>query len=107
MTSGVTREGLDELRTLIVDRLDLRRSSLSADTLVLAPRQETALRTARTRLEDAVHLLERMGSDQVDDLPELVAGLLRESLDAIGEINGVISPDEILDRVFSTFCIGK
>jgi tRNA U34 5-carboxymethylaminomethyl modifying GTPase MnmE/TrmE len=39
--------------------------------------------------------------------PELIAGLLRAALDAIGTIAGPVHPDDVLGLVFSRFCIGK
>lgn len=39
--------------------------------------------------------------------PEFVAIDLREALAAVGEITGRIDTEDILDRVFSTFCLGK
>ncbi|KAF1712334.1 tRNA uridine-5-carboxymethylaminomethyl(34) synthesis GTPase MnmE [Pseudoxanthomonas kalamensis DSM 18571] len=38
---------------------------------------------------------------------ELAAEELRQAHDALGEITGKVSPDELLGRIFSTFCIGK
>jgi tRNA modification GTPase len=32
---------------------------------------------------------------------------LRGALDALGQILGVVTPDDILGKVFSKFCIGK
>lgn len=39
--------------------------------------------------------------------PEFIDVDLRASLDALGSITGRIDTDDILDRVFSTFCLGK
>jgi len=39
--------------------------------------------------------------------PEFLSVDLREALDAIGEIIGITTPDDILNRIFSSFCIGK
>lgn len=39
--------------------------------------------------------------------PELVASGLRDALDDLGELTGQITPDDVLGRVFSTFCVGK
>ena len=39
--------------------------------------------------------------------PEFLSVELREALDAIGEILGITTPEDILDRIFSNFCIGK
>ena len=38
----------------------------------------------------------------VDDDPDI-----REALDSLGEITGKTMDGEILDRIFSSFCIGK
>lgn len=38
---------------------------------------------------------------------ELAAEELRQSHQALGEITGRVSPDDMLGRIFSTFCIGK
>ncbi|MBY0112800.1 MAG: 50S ribosome-binding GTPase [Phycisphaerales bacterium] len=39
--------------------------------------------------------------------PELIATRLRAALDAIGELTGRLTPDDVLGRVFATFCVGK
>lgn len=39
--------------------------------------------------------------------PELIAQLLRSALDHLGDITGHIDPDQIIGRIFATFCIGK
>ncbi|MBI5657761.1 MAG: tRNA uridine-5-carboxymethylaminomethyl(34) synthesis GTPase MnmE [Geobacter sp.] len=39
--------------------------------------------------------------------PEIVAVDLREALSALGEVTGETTPDEVLDLVFSQFCVGK
>ena len=39
--------------------------------------------------------------------PEFVAEELRGALDAVGEIVGKADSEEILGKIFSTFCIGK
>lgn len=38
---------------------------------------------------------------------EYLAVELREALDAIGEILGITTPEDILNKIFSNFCIGK
>ncbi|MBA4063093.1 MAG: tRNA uridine-5-carboxymethylaminomethyl(34) synthesis GTPase MnmE [Isosphaera sp.] len=41
------------------------------------------------------------------DPPELAAAALRAALDRLGEVTGAVYTDDLLDRVFSRFCIGK
>jgi tRNA modification GTPase len=40
-------------------------------------------------------------------LPELTALEVREALDSLGEITGRTTPEEVLDRIFANFCVGK
>lgn len=39
--------------------------------------------------------------------PEFLSVELRDALDAIGEILGITTPEDILNKIFSSFCIGK
>lgn len=38
---------------------------------------------------------------------ELAAAEMRLALDALGELGGRVSPDEVLGRIFASFCVGK
>jgi tRNA modification GTPase len=42
-----------------------------------------------------------------EDPPELLAAELRLALDQVGEMTGAVYTDDLLDRIFSRFCIGK
>ena len=44
---------------------------------------------------------------QLDQPTEIVSFELRKAADQIGEITGHIYTEEILDEIFSSFCIGK
>lgn len=61
-------------------------------------RHRAALRAARE------HLARVAASPQPD---ELAASSLRAALDSLGELIGRMTPDDVLGRIFSTFCVGK
>ncbi|GIX07209.1 MAG: tRNA modification GTPase MnmE [Candidatus Poribacteria bacterium] len=62
----------------------------------------------RQALEEALQALRYAQTSLREGAPpELVAVDLRGALSAVGEIVGETTPDEVLDRIFSTFCIGK
>jgi tRNA modification GTPase len=42
-----------------------------------------------------------------EDPPELLAVELREALEQLGEMVGAVYTDDLLDRIFSRFCVGK
>ncbi len=48
-----------------------------------------------------------IASIQNDFGPEYVASDLRQALDTLGEITGKTTPDDILNQIFSGFCVGK
>ncbi|MFQ5442717.1 MAG: tRNA uridine-5-carboxymethylaminomethyl(34) synthesis GTPase MnmE [Thermodesulfobacteriota bacterium] len=59
-------------------------------------------------LEEAVDAIERARRAVFEGLEaEFVAADLRAALKSLGEITGEVTTEEILDRIFSEFCIGK
>ncbi len=71
----------------------------------LIPRHARVLESARAHL---LHARELTDPDaRALDAPELIAGELRLALDALGELAGRVTPDDVIGRVFSTFCVGK
>ena len=68
--------------------------------------------TARRRHLDALARAQQSlltGSHQLQALcaGELLAEDLRQAQQALGEITGEITPDDLLGKIFSSFCIGK
>ncbi len=67
--------------------------------------------SARTRHVEALARAQRHADAANSELGherlELAAEELRLAHDALGEITGKVSPDDMLGRIFSTFCIGK
>lgn len=94
--SAHTGQNMDALR----DRLDeLAFGSATGSTLALNARHVHAIHDAQAALARA--------REHLTDGAELIAAELREALDALGAILGQVTPDDVLGRVFSSFCIGK
>lgn len=91
----------DCIKTLLVPAGQLPAGSSRDDLLVTNIRHKHALDSAAEAMEQA-HVSLRNHDPQ-----EITALSLRETLDALGEIVGIVSTDDILDRIFSQFCIGK
>lgn len=66
-----------------------------------AARCRESLALAAQRLAEAQVWAERRAGD------ELVAAAVRASIDALGQVLGAVYTDDLLDRIFSRFCIGK
>jgi tRNA modification GTPase len=97
-TSTLIPGGLDALRATLTERV----AGLARPAL--APSQ------SRCRHHVAVcadHLRAAREHIQTSDPPELAASALRAALDQLGEMTGAIYTNDLLDRIFSRFCIGK
>jgi tRNA modification GTPase len=66
-----------------------------------ANRCRDSIRLARAALANARELAENQGGS------ELIAVEIRTSLDELGKVVGAVYTDDLLERIFSTFCIGK
>ena len=96
-TSAATGEGIGPLKTAIAEAL--RAQSVDAATGTGA-RCRKSLAHARQALAAAAETLTHGGD-------ELVAIDLRQAIDELGKVVGATVTDDILDRIFRRFCIGK
>lgn len=99
--SALKNTGVVELEKHIVDLVIDNKKSISNEIIISNARHLDSLERALGGLEKAeVELRKKMSS-------EFVAIYLRESLDALGEIVGAVTSEEILNNIFDQFCIGK
>ena len=97
-TSAVTGAGLPALRRLLADRASAHARP------ALAP----SLSRCRHHVDACLEHLRRAHALALEeDPPELLALELRGGLDALGAMVGAVYTDDLLDRIFSRFCIGK
>jgi len=100
-TSVLTGKGLDTLRKTIVSGILESNVDISASDIVFTMRQKVVIGKALEIVEQILDsLAEGIGH-------ELIAIDLRRAVDTIGEVTGEVVTDDILDIVFSTFCVGK
>jgi tRNA modification GTPase len=99
--SARTGERLDELAARVVACLNTRRVQAGELLGSTAARCRDSLRQALAAIQQARRL---SGADAGD---ELISVELREALDHLGQIVGRVYTDDLLDRIFSRFCIGK
>jgi tRNA modification GTPase len=97
--SALTGEGVDTLATHLKACMGF--DSGGTDALSARARHLEAL----TRVD--AHLLQAAGQLAAGRAPELVAEELKRAQQALGEIVGADSSDELLGRIFARFCIGK
>jgi tRNA modification GTPase len=95
-TSSLTGAGIAELRTKIATALTTQPS----DT-------RTIVGTAERCRDSLTRALESINRARTIAEEDLIAAELRLALDELGLVAGVIYTDDILDRIFTRFCIGK
>jgi tRNA modification GTPase len=98
--SAKTGEGLDALRDAILKPFATR-DSHDTGLLITDARHFDLLQRAQSALRSSGKLLQERASE------ELVLVGLHDALRFLGEITGETTPDDILSRIFATFCIGK
>jgi tRNA modification GTPase len=98
--SAETGIGIDRLCTAIAARLAGSPPS-GAGVGIAAERQKACIDAAQAAVAEALCL-----ADERRPL-DLIAPLFREAVNALGEITGEVSSADILEAVFSRFCVGK
>jgi tRNA modification GTPase len=97
--SAATGDGLDELKAALKGIAGL--DNEAAGSFSARARHLDALARATDPVSRAVALAEVKAS------PELIAEELRQAQTVLGEITGRVTADDLLGRIFSTFCLGK
>jgi tRNA modification GTPase len=99
--SGLTGQGIEALVMRIETELLARDREQTGSIIGTAARCQDALHSASSAIGAAL----QAAHDEIGH--EIVSTELRIAAQAIGEVTGAVYTDDILDRVFSRFCIGK
>jgi tRNA modification GTPase len=97
--SALTGQGLDGLRAHLKSCMGYH--TLDSGSVSARQRHIEALARARASVEEAARVLKESRTG------ELVAQELRIAQQALNEISGEFSNEDLLGRIFSSFCIGK
>jgi tRNA modification GTPase len=96
-----TGEGIPALKQLVQNRIESILPDMTDGLAVTSERHAANLQRALEQLRTGRELLMQNAS------PELPALELRAALTALEEITGRVYTDDILERIFSRFCVGK
>jgi tRNA modification GTPase len=101
LVSALTGEGVPGLRTAILRQVEPEDGIAPEAGFITSARQEEQLR-------ECVASLEKARQAAIDDIPhEMVLLDLHGALEALDSITGATTADDILNRIFASFCIGK
>ena len=98
---GGTPMGVEKIKQLLIAAADASVESLEGQQFICTPRQKKAVDDALARVDDALaHLSDGL-------FEEIIASDLQKAAYALSSIMGQITTDDLLDQVFSQFCLGK
>jgi len=100
LISAKTGEGLDDLRKAIIDPFSFKEINTTGFLVTDARHHDLLLRT-KNEIEQSISNLDAKLSEEIT----LIG--LHNALRYLGEITGETTTEDMLTRIFSTFCIGK
>jgi tRNA modification GTPase len=92
---------IDNLEKSIIDMISQGNLAPPSDIILCNSRHRDALQRAESHLENARFSVQQGMPD------DFITIDLNAALDALGDIVGKVAYEELMDRVFSQFCIGK
>lgn len=96
--SSKTGEGIDRLKKIILD--NLKSIDLSYG-VVLTSRQNNGLKRAFDKLNTIITLVEN------NEMLEIISSEISEAIWYLETIIGIVTSDDVLDKMFKEFCLGK
>jgi len=97
--SAETNENIESLKQLIFDKTvigDIKQNKM----YLTNTRHIECVKTAKQFIENAIEIFETTTMD-------IVSSEIKSAWQALGDVSGVNSDEEIIDKIFSKFCLGK
>ncbi len=95
------KRGLAELTEQIENMFDMGKINANTDSVITNVRHTDSLKKAKTALKSAINAIE-------DKIPINMTFIdIENAVSALGEITGQTVGEEIIDRIFHNFCVGK
>ncbi|MCY1512938.1 tRNA modification GTPase MnmE [compost metagenome] len=98
--SAKLKQGIEELKAVLLDKVNLHHIN-TAETLVTNIRHVEALKRAEEALEKVFANIDNPVSS------DFLAMDIKQALHYLGEITGQVTTDDLLENIFTKFCIGK
>ena len=95
------KKGLKQLREIWLSMIESSVQPTAVDGVVVNARHAGLLNQSKIALELAFKKM------KTGELSELIAADLRDALESIGGVVGKVDNEQMLDRLFEKFCIGK
>ena len=99
--STKTKEGIEELYNKISEIYSLKNIANNGELIVSNNRHKQLIRNAKANLEIAKQTI-------IDKMPiDIISGNLKEIIEELGKITGETVTEDVINEIFSKFCLGK
>ena len=99
--STVTKEGINSLYDEIKKMFNLENIASNGELIVSNQRHKSAIINARKNLDEAMRAID-------NNMPiDIISGNIREILVELGKITGETVTEDVINEIFSKFCLGK
>lgn len=102
-TCGASGQGVTGLKSALSEKINACHKRAADHHVAISERHFRLLRAAKTEVASAAELV----GEDLDECVPLAADRLRGALEQLGLITGRVYHNELLDSIFSRFCIGK
>jgi len=99
--SAVTGEGLEELKGAVLNQIRSGIVTSGDREAMINARHKSMLLQSKALFENAISSVDEKAS------ADLIAMDIRTAVDRLGEITGTTTTEDLLDKIFKEFCIGK
>jgi len=99
--SALTGAGMDILKRSLADMVWGGETRAADEALLTNARHVEAVREARDGIMSSLDMMNN------GDTADVTSIGIKEAIGSLGEITGEVFTEDILDRIFSRFCIGK
>jgi tRNA modification GTPase len=98
--SAKEKTGIEELKKAILEKIQLH--NITADEVLISnTRHLEALQKTECALTNVLHNLDTLVTS------DFISSDIKQALYYLGEITGLVTTDDLLENIFSKFCIGK
>ena len=99
--STLTRDGIEKLYDEISKLFNLKEVANDGETIVSNIRHKNSIINSRKYLKKAIETIE-------SGMPiDIISGSLKEILEELGKITGETVTEDVINEIFSKFCLGK
>ena len=99
--SAVTKEGIEDLYNEIVKMFNINKIEATNDTVITNVRHKNQIDKAVKSINEAINVAKEKQTE------DILAIYIKQTLEDLGEITGDNVSEDIINEIFSKFCLGK